>query len=248
MLAAMPDRKPVAKQDPTEANERRTALRAWAKTNGRQFEWRLLSSPWKLFLAEMLLRRTRAVQVADHLPEIIVRFPRPVDLARARWSTVERVFRPLGLTWRTRSLHCASKQIVKHHSGELPLEEELLLELPGVGPYVAGATIAGATGSLVILTDTNTVRVACRVAGIPITGDIRRRHDVQEAIAELLGGPAKAQDWWGVLDLAQKVCLPRNPLCNECPITDSCALSRARNGVGSSSSQRETPDGANKRR
>jgi A/G-specific adenine glycosylase len=207
-------------------------VRAWAKTNGRQFEWRLLSSTWHLFLAEMLLRRTRAEQVADHLPAIVGRFPQPADLARARWSTVERVFRPLGLTWRTRSLHRASKQIVKHHNGELPLQEELLLEFPGVGPYVARATIACATGRRVTLTDTNTVRVACRVAGIPITGDIRRRRDVQQAINDLLGGPAKAQDWWGVLDLAQKVCLPRNPLCHECPIHESCALGKARSSQG----------------
>lgn len=223
MLAAAHDRNPaVDRAAPWIGSIRRKRLRAWARVNGRQFYWRQSVAPWELFVAEMLLRRTRAEQVAKHLPVILSEFPTPSHLARATWPRVERMFRPMGLTWRTRTLHQAAKKIISRHAGDLPLKEEELRALPGVGPYVAAITMAGIAGRPVVLTDTNSVRVACRVRGIPLTGDIRRRRDVQIAIHDLLGGPAKARDWWNVFDLAQQVCLPANPHCTACPIAVHC--------------------------
>jgi A/G-specific adenine glycosylase len=97
-----------------------------------------------------------------------------------------------------------------------------LLSLPGVGPYVASATLAAVTGEEVVLVDTNTVRVAKRVAGLTLRGDIRRRREVRAAITALLGGPADISDWLAVLDLAATVCLPRDPKCARCPIEMDC--------------------------
>jgi A/G-specific adenine glycosylase len=115
----------------------------------------------------------------------------------------------------------------------VPLNLELLLGLPGVGPYVASATLAALTGRSVVLTDTNTVRVAKRVAGLNAPGDVRRRNDVQAAIASLMGGRTGAADWLAVIDLAATVCLPRDPRCAECPIHSLCASGTASLKAGS---------------
>jgi A/G-specific adenine glycosylase len=116
----------------------------------------------------------------------------------------------------------------------VPLDLELLLCLPGVGPYIASATLAALTGRSVVLTDTNTVRVAKRVAGLNAQGDIRRRNDVQAAIGSLMGGRTKATDWLAVIDLAATVCLVRDPRCAECPIHRLCAYGVASLKAGSS--------------
>jgi A/G-specific adenine glycosylase len=134
--------------------------------------------------------------------------------------------KPLGLVWRAHSIHQCAEMIVQKHGGVIPLEEAMLLELPGVGPYVAGSVRAIA-GESVLLTDTNTVRVAARTKGIVLKGDIRRRSDVQTAIKELLGGPAKARDWWAVIDLAASLCRPVRPMCTNCPIREYCATGRS---------------------
>jgi A/G-specific adenine glycosylase len=136
---------------------------------------------------------------------------------------VEQALRPFGLRWRAQRLHELATTLVARHGGRVPREIEALLQLPGVGPYVASATLATLTGRAVLLTDTNTVRVAKRVAGLTVEGDTRRRKDVQTAITSLLNGPSRASDWLAVLDLAATVCTVRNPRCSSCPINRFCA-------------------------
>ena len=205
---------------------RRAHLRRWFDGRRRSFSWRSNPRPWNVFLAEMLLRRTRASQVERFLPGIMERFPDPGSMSRSRLKTVERFLEPLGLRWRAKNLHDSSKLIVRNFDGRIPLEFELLTTLPGVGPYVAAATIAALSDEKVILIDTNTVRVASRVFGLPMSGDVRRRKSVRDAIENLLGGPQPAKMWWAVLDLAASICLPSKPRCEECPLETSCELGR----------------------
>jgi A/G-specific adenine glycosylase len=128
-----------------------------------------------------------------------------------------------GLTWRADNLSAIAVNIRDQLGGKVPTDIDDLLRLPGVGPYVAAATLAGTTDAEVILVDTNTVRVAARVQGLFERGDIRRRPAILAAIRDLLDGPAPARDWWAVLDLAASICLPRGPRCSECPIGIRCA-------------------------
>jgi A/G-specific adenine glycosylase len=202
---------------------RKRLLRAWFRHKSRRFTWRAFTSPWHVLLAEMLLLRTRADSVAKHMDGVIRQFPTPEAMAAADESAVEIALRPFGLRWRARLLHQTARVLANAFDGRVPLDFALLTGLPGVGPYVASATLATLTGSRVLLTDTNTVRVARRVAGLTVKGDVRRRKEVQAAIGSLLGGRARAKDWLGVIDLAATVCLPRDPRCPVCPIKSDCA-------------------------
>jgi A/G-specific adenine glycosylase len=206
---------------------RRLRLRAWFRHKSRRFAWRAFTSPWHVLLSEMLLLRTRADIVAKHVGAVIEEFPTPQSMAVADLSDIEHALRPFGLRWRARRIHETARVLATTFGGEVPLDLELLLGLPGVGPYVASATLAALTGRSVVLTDTNTVRVAKRVAGLNVPGDVRRRNDVQAAIASLMGGQTRAADWLAVIDLAATVCLPRDPRCAECPINSLCAYGLA---------------------
>jgi A/G-specific adenine glycosylase len=139
--------------------ERRRRLRAWSRRNGRRFPWRREQSAWPTLVAEMLLRRTRADQVAAHLPRILLKYPTPATMAETSADDVIETLKPLGLVWRARSLHNCAQMIAEDHQGKVPLEGRELMKLPGVGPYVASSVLA-ACGQAVVLTDTNTVRVA----------------------------------------------------------------------------------------
>lgn len=207
----------------TVGKRRRQELRSWFKRKGRTFAWRTFNSPWQVLLAEMLLLRTRADVVATHIGAVIRRFPTPKAMADGDAPAVEEALRPFGLRWRARRLHELARTITTRFDGEVPLDLELLLALPGVGPYVASATLSILTSRPVVLIDANTVRVGTRVAGITLHGDSRRRKEVQAAVSALMGGPTKAADWLAVVDLAATVCTPRDPKCRGCPIQGLCS-------------------------
>lgn len=175
----------------------------------------------------MLLLRTRAEIVEAHIDAVIEEFPTPQALAGAEIAAVEDALRPFGLRWRARRIHETAQLLADSYNGDVPKDLKSLLDLPGVGPYVASATLAALTGSRVVLTDTNTVRVATRVAGITPRGDVRRRKDVQASISTLMGGRTTAGDWLAVIDLAARICLPRDPRCAECPIDGLCSYGLA---------------------
>lgn len=210
-------------RDPTIGRRRRRRLRSWFRQKSRRFAWRAFTSPWHVLLAEMLLLRTRADIVAMHIGPVIEEFPTPQAMASTDLAAIEHALRPFGLRWRARRLHETARVLTNSFNGRVPLDLARLLDLPGVGPYVASATLATLTGSRVVLTDTNTVRVAKRVSGLTARGDVRRRKDVQAAITTLLGGRTTAADWLAVIDLAGTVCVPRDPRCVDCPINDLCA-------------------------
>lgn len=206
----------------TAGRRRRRLLRRWFQSKNRGFPWRRYQSHWQVLLAEMLLLRTRANVVARRIPAIIERFPTPAAMADSNGHDVADWLRPFGLRWRAQRLHELAVVIVEKHRGHVPLIYDDLVALPGVGPYVASATLSALTGSPVLLTDTNTVRVANRVAGLRLEGDVRRRKAVQTAIGVLLAGESILADWLAVVDLAATVCLPRRPHCDICPICELC--------------------------
>lgn len=217
---------PSAPRTEDEASRRVQALRRWYSREGRSFPWRHTRSPWAIFVAEMLLRRTRAEQVARHFELILDAYPNAEAMANAPAAEVFEALRPLGLMWRADTLRRAAIAIQTRHRGIPPADRHSLMEFPGVGPYVASATFAAITGQRVLLLDTNTVRVALRIAGYEPRGDVRRAARTRDAIRDAFGGPADAVLWWAVLDLAALVCRPRTPHCDDCPIRQFCVTGK----------------------
>jgi A/G-specific adenine glycosylase len=212
----------VTASTPAPGNARRRDIIRWFRHHGRAYPWRAEGTEfWSTFVTEMLLRRTRAEQVARVLPDVLERFPSPRAMAEADLSEVQAALGSLGLRWRAANLHAAARLLDDGRPDTT--NRDALLQLPGVGPYVADAVRAVAYGEEVLLTDTNSVRIATRVAGLRLEGDVRRRRDVQDSIRDLFDGPAGPVVWWAVIDLAAAVCRPRAPRCDSCPMRKHCA-------------------------
>jgi A/G-specific adenine glycosylase len=152
------------------------------------------------------------------------RWPDAEHLARARETSVASVIRPLGLVRRAGSLKALARMVVA--IGEVPSTLEELLDLPGVGPYAAGATLAVAFGSPSPVVDGVTARVYRRYFGLqgerPASADGELWNAVERAT------PKRAiREWnWAVLDLAGTVCLPKVPRCSVCPLKTHCTWSQ----------------------
>ena len=212
----------------------RGKLTQWGQDNTRKFPWRENPSPYKVIVSEILLQQTFAKKVVPPFEELIGKYPTVQDLAAASPSDVERIIRPLGLFYRAKVLVEASKQVVEEFGGDLPQTKGELLKIKGVGDYVSSAVLCFAFDKKVIPIDTNISRVICRVFGLdyPVkTAGIRNQ--VKE-LCETLAVPLESTKVlsYGVLDLAATVCKFYNPICEVCPLKDSCKYGSKRLAKG----------------
>jgi len=205
----------------------RNQIRNWWKDNRRDFPWRRNAEPYNWLIAELMLRRTRATQVAPVYEAFVREFPAPEYLAAADGEVVAALLRPLGLAWRVPAFKQLALRIVSEHGGQVPREREALLALPGVGDYVAEAVRCFGFGHAVAIVDANTVRVAARFFGFEFNPESRRNKEVRARVGQLLDAIRPAESNLALLDFAASICQPIRPLCECCPVASRCAWRQA---------------------
>jgi A/G-specific adenine glycosylase len=172
----------------------------------------------------VLLQRSRGITVAKVYRELFQRWPDAEHLSRARESTIAAVIRPLGLVRRAATLKSLAREVVDV-SG-VPNTIEAMLELPGVGRYAAGATLAVAFGKPAPVVDGVTARVYRRYFGLSSEVAASADPELWDLVRRASPGRAVREWNWAVLDLAATVCLPKIPKCSECPLASHCAWSQ----------------------
>ena len=221
----------LARESPRVLIFRRRLVR-WFAREGRSFPWRSPSaSSYARVVSEILLQRTRAVSVGKFLPAFLERFASWRQLANATENDLQTFLEPIGL-WRRRAASLlALAQEMEAREGRFPVSREEIETLPGIGQYVASAVMLFNHGAAEPLLDVNMARVLERFFGPRKLVDIRYDPWLQ-ALAHRVVDCKKAMEVnWGVLDLAAKICITQNPLCDSCPLGTSCRYTlRARGG------------------
>lgn len=199
----------------------------WASQgNLRHLPWREgRPSAYAVLVAEVLLKRTTAKQVAAVYPEFLRIFPCASDLANASLARVKSMISPLGLPSRANHLIQIARAMTSHP--EVLTNKEALEALPGVGPYVAGATQCFAWGKAEALIDTNTVRLVGRFFGYPYDESSHRDRVFRQLLERVLLEDDPIVFNRAMLDLAAGLCHSRKPECRSCPLRPHCHYARS---------------------
>jgi len=202
----------------------RKALITWGKKHFRRFPWRLTGDPYCILMAEVMLHRTQATQVVPVYERFARRYPDVPTLAQATREELHKALYSLGLRWRIDLIHEMAAELMGRFDGKMPESKEDLLSLPGVSEYVAGAVRCFAWNLPEPLLDTNTVRVVGRLFGLEIKESSRRNRRFRELITALVDPNEPRPYNYALLDLANKVCVKRQPPeCFKCPVRKHCA-------------------------
>ncbi len=196
-----------------------TRLLAWFAANARDLPWRRERTPYRVWVAEMMLQQTQAHTVVPYYERFLARFPDVQTLAEAPLEDVLKMWEGLGYYARARHLHAAAQEIVAEHNGQLPDTFEELLALPGIGRYTAGAVASIAFGRDVTAVDGNARRVLARM--LAIREPLKPREWETLAASLLPSGQAGAFNE-ALMELGATVCTPRAPHCETCPICNLC--------------------------
>jgi len=190
--------------------------------------WRGTRDPYAIWISETMLQQTQVATVIPYYEKFLARFPTVGDLAAARLDEVLRLWAGLGYYARARNLHAAARRIVAEHDGRLPNTVEGLRELPGFGPYTAGAVASIAFDRRAAVVDGNVARVLARI--FVIRGDVKSaavRLRLWRTAESLLPRRECGDFNQGLMELGATICTPLSPDCGRCPLRGDCgALTR----------------------
>lgn len=187
-----------------------------------ELPWRKYRTPYRIFLAEMLLVRTRTDVVSEHFERIASKYPTIEALALANENELREVLRPLGLSKRVPYLMKAACYICENHNGEIPTDLESLLKVPGIGKYTATAILTFAYERDLVPADVNVLRFVSRFTGLEM-GHVTKGSQELRDLLPLLSEANVGLSAENLLDFTRLICKARKPKCHVCPLSEHCS-------------------------
>jgi A/G-specific adenine glycosylase len=115
-----------------------------------------------VWVSEVMLQQTRVDTVIPYFLRWMQAFPTIDALAAADIEDVNKVWAGLGYYRRCRFLQNGAQYVRSKHNSSLPKTVDELLQIPGIGPYTAGAIASIAFKVKAPLVDGNVMRVLAR--------------------------------------------------------------------------------------
>ncbi|MDO4175440.1 MAG: A/G-specific adenine glycosylase [Eubacteriales bacterium] len=211
----------------TESEQLKLALEAlcvWYWNGHRDLPWRRTKEPYPVWVSEIMLQQTRVQAVIPYYERFMRALPTVQALAEVPEEQLLKLWEGLGYYTRARSLQKAARMVCEQYKGEMPCTYDVLLTLPGIGPYTAGAVASIAGGQKCPAVDGNVLRVLSRL--FAREWDIKAQAVKRQAERELLEAMPEAYPGdcnQALMELGAMVCLPNGePLCGSCPVAVYC--------------------------
>ncbi len=113
----------------------------------------------------------------------------------------------------------ACDKIINDYNGEVPKDEDKLLDITGIGRKCMNIIMAYGFGESAIPVDTHVKRVSQRIG-------LSSEDSSADKVEEELRGKISKDKWFylnhAMVDHGKNVCKSQNPRCEECPVKDHC--------------------------
>ena len=200
-----------------------SALLPWYDGAKRDLPWRQDRDPYHIWISEIMLQQTRVEAVKGYYVRFLQALPGVADLANADDDQLHKLWEGLGYYSRVRNLKKAAVQIMQLHGGCFPAEYAQVRNLPGIGPYTAGAILSIAFNQKTPAVDGNVLRLVSRLTDDATPIDLPA---YKKRVEQLLGEvyPEEAGDFTqALMELGATLCGPnREPDCKACPCREFC--------------------------
>ena len=199
-------------------------LLAWWDVRGRKnLPWQRERTPYRVWVAEVMLQQTQVSTVVPYFEKFVARFPDVESLVRADLDEVLHLWSGLGYYARARNLHRAAGVVVQDHGGVFPDSIAGIQRLPGVGRSTAAAIVAQSYGRPAAILDANVKRVLARRHRVAGAVSSSATLDELWRLAESHTPAERAADYTqAIMDLGATVCRRTRPRCADCPVRTDC--------------------------
>lgn len=196
----------------------------WYRKSKKRHAWDSIEGAYEFLLVEILLQQTQIIQVDNILEDLLTRYPTIQSLNEATLEDIRESIHVLGMSKvKAGRLKRIAREVVERHNGAIPNNRKELLDLPGIGQYIANAILCFGFDKDVPLVDTNVVRLLNRVFGI-ISSMNRPRNDpgIWQIMKELTPKGNGKEFNLAILEFTSTICRHLSPACGQCPISSIC--------------------------
>lgn len=176
--------------------------------------------PFELIVATILSAQCTDKRVNMITPALLEIYPDAESMSKAEPEDIFRYIKSCSYP-NNKAKHLAgmSRMLVSKFGGVVPSEPALLETLPGVGRKTANVVASVIFHKPVMAVDTHVFRVAHRIG---LVKNAKTPLIVEKQLSEHIPSELihKAHHW--LILHGRYICKARNPLCNECGLTDFC--------------------------
>lgn len=196
----------------------------WYHQNARILPWRQNKDPYRVWVSEIMLQQTRVEAVIPYYERFMQKLPTLRSLAECDDELLLKLWEGLGYYSRVRNLKKAAQVICNEYQGEFPQDFEIILKLPGIGTYTAGAISSIAFEKARAAVDGNVLRVITRLTeNSQDIMDAKFRKEVTEKLEKVYPKTDRGDFTQSLMELGAVVCVPNGePKCEVCPLNSLC--------------------------
>lgn len=175
-------------------------------------------SPYELIVCVMLSAQCTDKRVNLITPALFEAYPNVEAMANANLASVKLLINSCSFfNNKAQNLIKMAKSVMAEHGGEIPLDENKLIKLAGVGQKTAHVVLLEATGANVMAVDTHVFRVSHRLGLSKAKTPEATEADLSEIFKTELGRLHQAMVLFG-----RYTCKAQKPLCAQCILNDLC--------------------------
>ena len=195
-------------------------------------------SDLELLVSVMLSAQTTDVNVNRVTQTLFLKYRRPEDYLAVPVEELENDIRPTGFfRQKTKSIRGTMKMLIEDFDGEVPRTLDELTRLPGVARKTANVVASELGDTQGIVVDTHVRRLSQRLGFTRQDDPVKIERDLQRLVP---------REYWGVFPHlliwhGRRVCIARNPHCEECVLSDLCPSARVEPERPSARRRRRTP-------
>ncbi|NIH16447.1 MAG: A/G-specific adenine glycosylase [Buchnera aphidicola (Periphyllus lyropictus)] len=194
----------------------------WYHKHGRKkLPWQINKNIYKTWISEIMLQQTQVKTVIPYFKKFIKKFPNFKTLSKSSLDEILFIWSGLGFYNRAKNIYKTAQIIKRKYKNKIPKEFNTLIKFPGIGKSTAGALLSLTYNYYFPILDGNIKRVLRNFYNLKI-----KKTKLEKKIwkkLNLLIPIHNAQKFnQSMMDLGKKICKPKNPLCNICPLKKKC--------------------------
>jgi len=178
------------------------------------------STPFQLLIATILSAQCTDARVNMVTPHLFAEYPDAETMQKADINHLEEIIHSTGFyKAKAKNILACSQMIMNVYNGELPLDIDALILLPGVGRKTANVLLGNAFGiNAGITVDTHVTRIMNALKFVKTTDAVKIEQELMPLVPQ--------NDWTvfthRIIEHGRAVCIARRPKCNDCVISEYC--------------------------